>query len=90
MTGKVPGAVGVTFAKGASTTLRNSPPSRRQRPSGKDETEALKRRIAQLLVECKGNPFVCQLMGPGLHPEWPTADEFGSTFQDTTQSPASA
>jgi hypothetical protein len=36
---------------------------------GKDEAEALKRRIAELLVECKSNPFTGELMGPGLHPE---------------------
>ena len=33
------------------------------------EAEALKQRIAELLVECKGNPFLGELMGPGLHPE---------------------
>lgn len=31
--------------------------------------EALKQRIAELLVECKGNPFLGEPMGPGLHPE---------------------
>jgi len=31
--------------------------------------EALKQRIADLLVECKGNPFLGELMGRGLHPE---------------------
>lgn len=25
--------------------------------------------VAELLVECKGNPFVGELMGRGLHPE---------------------
>ncbi|MGC2372390.1 MAG: hypothetical protein WA484_00810 [Solirubrobacteraceae bacterium] len=30
---------------------------------------ALKRRIAELLVECKANPYVGELMGPGRHPE---------------------
>ena len=33
------------------------------------EVEALKQRIAVLLVECKGNPFLGELMGQGLHPE---------------------
>lgn len=33
------------------------------------EAEALKQRIAELLVECKGNPFLGELMGSGLHPE---------------------
>lgn len=32
-------------------------------------SEALKRRIAELLVECKANPYVGELMGPGRHPE---------------------
>jgi hypothetical protein len=65
-TGKVP----VTFAKGllddvaelTATTAEESQPAR-------DEAEALKRRIAELLVECKGNPFIGEPMGPGLHPE---------------------
>lgn len=35
----------------------------------KDEIEALKRRIAELLVECKNNPYVGEMMGPGRHPE---------------------
>jgi hypothetical protein len=30
---------------------------------------ALKRRIAELLVECKASPYVGELMGPGRHPE---------------------
>ena len=30
---------------------------------------ALKRRIAELLVECKANPYVDELMGPGRHSE---------------------
>lgn len=30
---------------------------------------ALKRRLAELLVECKANPYVGELMGPGRHPE---------------------
>lgn len=37
--------------------------------ANKDEAHALKRRIAELLVECKGNPYIGELMGPGLHPE---------------------
>jgi len=70
MIDKAPGAVGVTFAKGVlddvaeltATTAGNG-------QAGKDEAEALKRRIAELLVECKSNPFIGELMGPGLHPE---------------------
>lgn len=59
MTGKAPGEVAVTFADGVlddvaelTTTTADS-----DRVS-KDEAEALKRRIAELLVECKDNPFI--------------------------------
>ena len=67
---EAPGTVGVTFAKGVLddvaelTTLAADSDQ-----AGKDEAEALKRRIAELLVECKSNPFIGELMGPGLHPE---------------------
>lgn len=33
------------------------------------EVEALKRRIAELLVECKANPYIGELMGSGRHLE---------------------
>jgi hypothetical protein len=70
MTDEVPGKVRVTFAQGVlddvaeltATTVEGNQAS-------KDEAEALKRRIAELLVECKGNPYIGELMGPGLHPE---------------------
>lgn len=70
MTDKAPGTVGVAFAKGVLddvaelTTVADD-----SSEADKDEAEALKRRIAELLVECKGNPFIGELMGPGLHPE---------------------
>jgi hypothetical protein len=70
MTDKAPGTVGVTFAKGVLddvaelTTVADD-----SSEADKDEADALKRRIAELLVECKGNPFVGELMGRGLHPE---------------------
>ena len=64
------GEVPVTFAKGVlddvaevTATVAGDDQAR------KDEAEALKRRIAELLVECKGNPFIGELMGAGLHPE---------------------
>lgn len=70
MTGKAPGAVGVTFAKGVLEDVAElTTPAADSDQAGKDEAEALKRRIAELLVECKGNPFIGDLMGPGLHPE---------------------
>lgn len=70
MTDRAPGTVGVSFAKGVLddvaelTTVADD-----SGQADKDEAEALKRRIAELLVECKGNPFVGELMGRGLHPE---------------------
>lgn len=70
MTDRAPGSVDVTLAKGVLddvAELTAAPAEGDQ--TGKDEAEALKRRIAELLVECKGNPFLGELMGPGLHPE---------------------
>jgi hypothetical protein len=57
MTDKAPGTVGVTFAKGvlddvAELTATAAEGDR----ADKDEAEALKRRIAELLVECKATP----------------------------------
>ncbi len=70
MTGKAPGAVGVTFAKGVLDDVAElTTPAADSDQADQDEAEALKRRIAELLVECKGNPFIGELMGPGLHPE---------------------
>lgn len=36
---------------------------------GASELAALKRRIAELLVECKANPYLGEMMGSGRHPE---------------------
>ena len=70
MTGKAPGEVGVTFAKGVLDDIAElTTPAADSDQAGKEEAQALKRRIAELLVECKGNPFIGELMGPGLHPE---------------------
>ena len=33
------------------------------------QIDALKRRIAKLLLECKANPYIGDLMGPGRHIE---------------------
>jgi Txe/YoeB family toxin of Txe-Axe toxin-antitoxin module len=64
------GEVPVTFAKGVledvAELTRTASEDDRARQA---EAEALKRRIAELLVECKANPFVGELMGSGLHPE---------------------
>jgi hypothetical protein len=70
MTEKALGPVDVTFAKGVLadvaelTTVADD-----SGQADNDEAEALKHRIAELLVECKDNPFIGELMGPGLHSE---------------------
>ncbi|HEV2791505.1 MAG TPA: hypothetical protein VGV69_09440 [Solirubrobacterales bacterium] len=38
-------------------------------PARHAEVEALKRRIAELFLECEANPYVGETMGPGRHPE---------------------
>jgi hypothetical protein len=70
MSDKAPGTVGVTFAKGVLDDVAELTTMDTGSDQGaKDEAEALKRRIAELLVECKGNPFIGEVMGRGLHPE---------------------
>jgi hypothetical protein len=70
MTEKTSGMVGVTFARGVLDDVAElTTPAANSDQPGKDEAGALKRRIAELLVECKANPFIGELMGPGLHPE---------------------
>jgi hypothetical protein len=62
--------VGVTFAKGVLEDVAElTATATEDDQAGKDTADALKLRIAELLVECKGNPFIGELMGPGLHPE---------------------
>jgi hypothetical protein len=70
MTTDASAGVPVTFARGVLDDVRELTAI----SSGDDEeyavvVEALKQRIAELLVECKGNPFLGESMGPGLHPE---------------------
>ena len=86
-TGKVP----VTFAKGllddvAELTATTADDSQ----ATKDEAEALKRRIAELLVECKGNPFIGELWVRAFTRSWPIAAGFVSTSPCTKASPAFA
>lgn len=70
MTDAAPGTVDVTFAKGVRDDVAElTTPAADSDQAGEDEAEAVKRRIAESLVECKGNPFIGELMGPGLHPE---------------------
>jgi hypothetical protein len=35
----------------------------------RDEVDSLKRRIAELFLECEANPYAGELMGSGRHPE---------------------
>lgn len=70
MTDKAPTTVGVSFAKGVLDDVAElTTATDDSGQADKDEAEALKRRIAELLVECKSNPFIGELMGRGLHPE---------------------
>jgi hypothetical protein len=66
MSGKADRGVPVTFAEGVRDDIASL-------VAGTDdeaaELLALKRRIAELLVECKANPYLGELMGPGRHPE---------------------
>lgn len=57
MTDKAPGEVAVTFAKGVLDDVAElTTPAADSDQAAKDEAEALKRRIAELLVECRSNP----------------------------------
>lgn len=81
------GEVPVTFAKGVLDDVAEvTATATGDDQARKDEAEALKRRIAELLVECKGNPFNGELMGAGLHPE--LADCRRVRFDIPTQSEA--
>jgi len=70
MTADAAAGVPVAFAEGVLDDVREltgvSSEDDREHAA---EADALKQRIAGLLVECKGNPFLGELMGPGLHPE---------------------
>jgi hypothetical protein len=64
------GEVPVTFAKGVlddvAELTATSPSDELEQTAG---VEALKLRIAELLVECRANPFLGEPMERGLHPE---------------------
>lgn len=62
--------VPVTFAEGIREDIASliaGPTAGRK--ITESEIEALKRRIAELLVECKVNPYIGELMGAGRHPD---------------------
>lgn len=70
MTADSAAGVPVTFAEGVLDDVRElTAISAEDAREYAAEAEALKQRIAELLVECKGSPFLGELMGPGLHPE---------------------
>ena len=68
MSGKADGEVPVTFADGVRDDLASLVASTDDE-AGTSELAALKRRIAELLVECKANPYLGEMMGSGWHPE---------------------
>lgn len=59
--------VRVTFADGVRDDVASLMAS--SASANDTEVEALKRRVAELLVECRTNPYVGELMGSGRHPE---------------------
>lgn len=64
------GEVRVTFAEGVRADIAELTAKAPGRDAAqRAEVEALKRRIAELLVECRRNPYVGERMGPGRHPE---------------------
>jgi hypothetical protein len=60
--------VPVTFAEGVRDDVA-SLIANASGEAGVSELKALKNRIAELLVECKANPYFGELMGAGRHPE---------------------
>jgi hypothetical protein len=68
MSGKADGEVLVTFADGVHDDVASLVASADNEASA-SELDALKRRIAELLVECKANPYLGEMMGSGRHPE---------------------
>jgi hypothetical protein len=72
--------VPVAFAEGVREDVANFVESL---ISDSAEAEALKRRTAELLVECKVNPYVGELMAPDAIPSWLTAAGCAPTSQHT-------
>lgn len=61
--------VPVTFAEGVRDDVAGLVKSVAGEKTRSAEADALKRRVAELLVECKENPYVGEMMGSGRHPE---------------------
>ncbi len=68
MSGKAASGVPVTFADGVRDDVASLVASANDE-AGTSELAALKQRIAELLVECKANPYLGELVGSGRHPE---------------------
>jgi hypothetical protein len=68
MSAKGDGEVPVTFADGVRDDVASLVASAEDEASA-SELDALKRRIAELLVESKANPYLGEMMGSGRHPE---------------------
>lgn len=66
MSGEADRGVPVTFADGVRDDVASLVADD---DTGASELAALKRRIAELLVECKANPYLGEMMGSGRHPE---------------------
>jgi hypothetical protein len=58
--------VPVTFAEGVKADIAALVTAGHPIESG--DVEGLRRRIAQLLVDCRANPYLGELMGAGRHP----------------------
>jgi hypothetical protein len=61
--------VPVTFAEGVREDVASLASGLTGEKDRNAHAGALKLRIAELLVECKANPYVGELMGSGRHPE---------------------
>jgi hypothetical protein len=62
--------VRVTFAEGVREDIASlTATSDEDDAAHRVQIDALKRRIATLLLECKANPYTGGLMGPGRHTE---------------------
>jgi hypothetical protein len=56
----------ITFAEGVKDEIADLT---QDAAGGSTDADVLKRRIAELFVECQTNPYAGELMGPGRHPE---------------------
>ena len=62
--------VNVELAEGVKGDIAElTAPSTHAAGAERAEVESLKRRIAELFLECEANPHAGELMGPGRHPE---------------------